>query len=65
MKLYVGILIVLSLLLVLTTAFALVPHRRPSLDCGNSITAIRGRDGAAMECVCIGGVLASCFEPGP
>ena len=64
MRLYVWILIVLSSLTVLTTALVLV-HRPSALDCGNRITVIRGQDGAPMECVCVGGVLASCFEPGP
>ena len=64
MKLYMWILIVLSTLTVLTTALVLA-HRPSALDCGNSITVIRGKDGAPMECVCVGGVLASCFEPGP
>jgi hypothetical protein len=65
MKLYVWILIMLGLLTVVTAAFALAPHKRSLLDCGNRITVLRGNDGAAMLCVCLGGVLASCFEPGP
>jgi cbb3-type cytochrome oxidase subunit 3 len=63
MKLYVWFLAVLGLCAMAVAAFVLTPHRRS--DCSNQIVIIRGRDDAPMECVCLGGVLASCFEPGP
>jgi len=65
MRLYVWLLAVLGLFAMAVAAFVLTPHRLSGPDCSNQIVIIRGRDGAPMECVCLGGVLASCFEPGP
>ena len=65
MKLYLEILTVLGLLTVLTAAFVLPLNRRPTIACGNRIVVAVGRQGAGTECVCIGGVLASCLKPGP
>jgi len=64
MKLYAWLLAVLGLCAMTAAVFALTPHKLSSSDCGNQIVIMRGRDGAPMECVCLGGVVASCFEPG-
>lgn len=64
MKLYAWLLAVLGLCTMVVAVFALTPHKLSSPDCSNQIVIMRGRDGAPMECVCLGGVVASCFEPG-
>ena len=46
-------------------AIVLAPHKRPAPDCAGRVVMIRGPHGEPMECVCVQGVLATCFEPGP
>ena len=65
MKLYAWLLAVLGVCALAVAAFALTPHRLSGHGCSNEIVIVRGSGGIPMECVCLGGVLASCFEPGP
>jgi len=65
MKRYAWILVVVGILAIVGTAFQLAPHRVPERTCPSRIVMTRGKDGAPLECVCKGGVLASCFGPGP
>jgi len=34
-------------------------------DCKGQVMMLRGPHGEAIECVCAGGVMATCFTPGP
>ena len=38
---------------------------RPSPDCASSVVIVHGPHGEAVECVCIGGTVSTCFDPGP
>jgi hypothetical protein len=44
-----------------------VMRRRTSSapDCSGRVVILRKPSGEPVECVCIDGVLASCFNPGP
>ena len=57
----VGILVVLALV---GTAFVLASQKHSAPDCAGRVVMIRGLHGAPLECVCVQGVIASCFEPG-
>ena len=35
------------------------------VECPDRVVIMRGRGAKPFECVCIDGVLATCFEPGP
>ncbi len=49
----------------LLATVALLPLRSPSgVECPASVVIVRGRGGAPLECVCVKGVLSTCFEPG-
>jgi len=65
MKLYAWIVVVLSLLVAAGAGFALSRHSLSSPDCRNSVIITKDKTGADMECVCVGGALASCSGPGP
>jgi hypothetical protein len=65
MKRYGWILIVAGILAIVGAALQLAPHRMPERTCPSRIVMTRGKDGAPVECVCEGGVLTSCFGPGP
>jgi hypothetical protein len=62
---YAFFLAVLGLCAITVAGIALTPHKLSGPGCSNQIVTIKGRDGTPMECVCLGGVVASCFEPGP
>lgn len=65
MKLAVGILVFLFALAVLF-AVPLIAHRaRPWPDCISRIVIVEGPDGRPVECVCFGGTVSTCFDPGP
>jgi hypothetical protein len=42
---------------------ALQSHR--GVKCPSQILIVRGKSGQPIECVCLDGVLSTCFEPGP
>jgi len=47
-------------------AVPVIAHRAyPARDCRSQIVTIRGAHGQPMECICIGGALSTCFNPGP
>jgi hypothetical protein len=65
MKLLAGLLAALALLAVF---FALpVMKRRPAStpDCSGRVVILRKPSGEPVECICVGGVLGTCFNPGP
>jgi hypothetical protein len=37
----------------------------PSADCASSVVITRGPHGQPVECVCVGGTISTCFDPGP
>ncbi|MGH8548894.1 MAG: hypothetical protein ACRERU_09895 [Methylococcales bacterium] len=65
MKLYVWILVVLGFLVAVGAGFALSRHTLSSPDCRNRVISVKDKTGADMECVCVGGALASCFRRSP
>jgi hypothetical protein len=38
---------------------------QPAADCASRVVIARGPHGEPVECVCIGGRLSTCFDPGP
>ena len=65
MKRYAWILMLVGVLAIVGTAFQFAPRRVTEHTCPSRIVITKGKDGAPLECVCAGGVLASCFGPGP
>jgi hypothetical protein len=65
MKIFVWALaIVVGLgLLIGVPLLALRAHR--GVKCPSQILIVRGHNGEPVECVCLDGVLSTCFEPGP
>ncbi len=58
--------LVLGLVLGVTTAVAMLAARaQRGVRCPAQVVIVRGRTGEAVECVCVDGVLAGCFAPGP
>jgi hypothetical protein len=55
----------LAVLALAGLAIVLAPHKPPAPDCAGRVVTIRGPHGQPMECVCVQGVIASCFAPGP
>ncbi len=52
-------------LLVGALALRVTGRPRPSPDCASSVVIGRGPHGEPFECVCIGGAVSTCFDPGP
>jgi hypothetical protein len=65
MKMYGWIVAFLAVLALAGTTFVLAHHNDPVPDCAGPVVMLKGLQGEPMECVCIRGVMASCFEPGP
>ena len=61
MKIYVWAVVFLTLLAIASAAGALASHRMHH-DCRVRIDTAIDEVGSAMECVCLGGVVASCYE---
>lgn len=53
------------ILLVMVLALRVSWPRAPSPDCTSSVVIARGRHGEPVECVCVGGTISTCFDPGP
>ena len=51
--------------LAVALAVQVMGRTRPSPDCTSSVVIARGPHGEPVECVCVDGVVASCFHPGP
>jgi len=64
MKSLVVVLGILVLLAVLIAVPLLALRAQRGVKCPDQIVIVRGRSGP-VECVCLDGVLATCFEPGP
>jgi len=61
MKIYVWAVVFLTLLAIASAAGALASHRMHH-DCRVRIDTAIDEVGSPMECVCLGGVVASCYE---
>ena len=52
-------------LMVGVLALRVTGRPRPSPDCASSVVIVPGPHGQPVECVCIGGTVSTCFDPGP
>ena len=59
--------LVLTVLLGLSGVLAaiVIPRTRPSPDCTGRVVIGKDPRGQPVECVCLGGRLSTCFDPGP
>ena len=64
MKVFWGLMAAL-LLLVGALALGVTGRPRPSADCASRVVIGRGPHGQPVECVCVGGTVSTCFDPGP
>ena len=65
MKLF-GVLLAVLFVLGVLLAVPVIAHRaHPARDCRSQIVTMRTPHGQAVECICIGGMLSTCFNPGP
>jgi len=64
-KPYWWILTILVLLVVVLALRVTVWRTPPSSDCISSVVIVRGPRGERVECVCMGGTISTCFDPGP
>ena len=53
------------ILLVGVLALRVTGRPHPSPDCASSVVIVHGPHGEPVECVCIGGAISTCFDPGP
>ena len=51
--------------LVVVLAVQVMGRTRPSPGCTSSVVIGRGLQGEPVECVCVEGVISTCFDPGP
>jgi hypothetical protein len=65
MKHFLRAVLLLIVLTLLVAALALASGRFIRPSCTTGVTITEGLHGEKIECVCIGGVHATCFEPGP
>jgi hypothetical protein len=65
MKLAGGILAFLFAAAVLFAVLLSANRARPWPDCISRVVIVKGPAGEPVECVCIGGTLSTCFDPGP
>ena len=65
MKLLAGLIAALALLAVVLAIPVI--NRRPAstADCSGRVVILRKPSGEPVECVCVNGVLETCFNPGP
>jgi hypothetical protein len=59
------LLLVLVGLAVALAGLVLTRGSQPAADCASRVMIVRGPHGEPVECVCIGGRLSTCFDPGP
>jgi len=59
------LLLVLVGLAVALAGLVLARGSQPAADCASRVVIARGPHGEPVECVCIGGRLSTCFDPGP
>lgn len=52
-------------LLAMALAVQVIGRTRSAPGCTSSVVIGRGPHGEPVECVCVEGVISTCFEPGP
>jgi hypothetical protein len=52
-------------LLVVVLSVPVMWRPRPSRDCTSNVVIVRGPHSEPVECVCVGGTVSTCFDPGP
>jgi hypothetical protein len=65
MKLLAGLMAALALLAVLLAVPVMMRRTTAAPDCSSRVVILRKPSGEPVECVCVDGVLATCFNPGP
>jgi hypothetical protein len=65
MKLLAGIIVALALLAVVLAVPVMKRRTSSAPDCSGRVVILRKPSGEPVECVCVDGVLATCFTPGP
>ena len=65
MKLFGALLAVLFVLVVLLAVPVIAPRAHPARDCRSQIVTMRTPHGQPLECICMGGTISTCFNPGP
>ena len=55
---------VLAVILLAVAVFVLQLRGHGVAQCPDRVVILRGRTGTPLECICIDGVLVSCFQPG-
>jgi len=62
---YLAAVLILAVGGVAVAAWLLFMHAERGVACADRVVILRGRSGAPVECVCVDGTLATCFNPGP
>jgi hypothetical protein len=59
--------VILALLLgfAVVLGVLVVQRTKPRSDCSGQVVITRDPSGEPVECICIGGTLSTCFNPGP
>jgi hypothetical protein len=65
MKLLAGLIAALALLAMVLAVPVLTRRPASTPDCSGRVVILRKPSGEAIECVCVNGVLETCFNPGP
>jgi hypothetical protein len=65
MKLLAGLIAALALLAVVLAVPVLKRRPASTPDCSGRVVILRKPSGEPVECVCVDGVLETCFNPGP
>lgn len=52
-------------MLVVVLALQVMGRTRSTPGCASSVVIGRGAHGEPIECVCVDGVISTCFDPGP
>ncbi len=65
MKQLAWILAVVLVLGMLVGVWGIMPPKWPQPDCPGRVLIVKGSHSEPLECVCQGGTLSTCFNPGP
>jgi len=65
MKQFAWTMAALALVAILLAVPVMTRRTSSAPDCAGRVVIMKGPDGEPVECVCVGGTLATCFKPGP
>ena len=65
MKSIIWVVAVVAAAVAMVAIALLALQSQRGIDCPDRVLIVRGHAGAPIECVCLEGVLSTCFEPGP